>query len=154
MRRREFITLVGGAVTALPSIVRAQQVRKIPTVAYLWHAGNADEESPYYGAVREGFAKLGYSDGANIKLIHRFPNEKPEAFRSMAAELVSMNPDVLMGGGISSAYLKAATATIPIGAVPCRVSHKRKSAIHANVRRGDGLGCDTTRTGTSDFRRT
>jgi putative tryptophan/tyrosine transport system substrate-binding protein len=114
MRRRGFLTLFGGAVAALPSIVRAQQARKIPTVAYLWHAGNADEEEPYFGAIREGFSKLGYTDGANIKLIHRFPNEKPEAFRSMAAELVSLNPDVLMGGGISSAYLKAATATIPI----------------------------------------
>jgi putative ABC transport system substrate-binding protein len=114
MRRREFITLFGGAVTALPSIARAQQARKFPSVAYLWHAGNAEEEEPYFGAIREGFAKLGYTDGANIKLIHRFPNEKPDAFRSMAAELVSLNPDVLMGGGISSSYLKEATVTIPI----------------------------------------
>jgi putative tryptophan/tyrosine transport system substrate-binding protein len=114
MRRREFITLIGGAMGALPALARAQQASKIPTVAYLWHAGNADEEVPYFGAVRDGFAKLGYVDGHNFKLIHRFPNEKPEAFRSMAAELVSMNVDVLMGGGIAAPYLKEATATIPI----------------------------------------
>jgi putative ABC transport system substrate-binding protein len=114
MRRREFITLIGGAMGALPTLARAQQASKIPTVAYLWHAGNADEETPYFGAVRDGFAKLDYIDGHNFKLIHRFPNEKREAFRSMAAELVSMNVDVLMGGGIAAPYLKEATATIPI----------------------------------------
>src|SRR5262249_42149827 len=59
-------------------------------------------------------AKLGYLDGKNIKLIHRFPNEIPERFQTMAAELVSMNVDVLMGGGISSSYLKRATDKIPI----------------------------------------
>jgi len=114
MRRREFITLFGGAMAALPTIARAQQAGKIPTVAYLWHAGSADEEEPYFGTLREGFAKLGYMDGRNIKLIHRFPNEKPERFRSMAAELVSMNVDVLMGGGIAAPYLKQATTKIPI----------------------------------------
>jgi putative ABC transport system substrate-binding protein len=113
MRRRDFITLIGGAI-AVPTAAWAQQAKKIPTVAYLWHAGNADEEEPYFSAVGEGFTKLGYTDGQNIKLIHRFPNEKPEAFQSMAAELVSMNVDVLMGGGIAAPYLKEATSTIPI----------------------------------------
>jgi putative ABC transport system substrate-binding protein len=114
MKRREFVALLGGAIAALPDIARAQQAGKIPTVAYLWHAGSADEEEPYFGAIREGFAKLGYVDGRNIKLIHRFPNEVPERFHSMAAELVSMNVDVLMGGGISAPYLKQATTKIPI----------------------------------------
>jgi putative ABC transport system substrate-binding protein len=114
MRRREFIALFGGALAALPIVVRAQQASKIPTVGYLWHAGNADEEEPYFSAIREGFAKLGYIDGRNIKLIHRFPNEVPERFRSMAAELVSTNVDALMGGGVSTSYLKRATSTIPI----------------------------------------
>ena len=114
MRRREFITLLGGAMVVMPRLARAQQGGKIPTVAYLWHAGSADEEEPYFSAIREGFAKLGYIDGRNIKLIHRFPNEVPERFRSMAAELVSMNVDVLMGGSSSASYLKQATTTIPI----------------------------------------
>jgi putative tryptophan/tyrosine transport system substrate-binding protein len=112
MNRRTFMALTGGAV-AWPLVARAQQPH-VPTVAYLWHAGSEAEETPYIGAVREGFAKLGYVEGRNIHLLHRFPNEIPERFEQMAAELVSMNVDVLMGGGISSAYLKRATSTIPI----------------------------------------
>jgi putative tryptophan/tyrosine transport system substrate-binding protein len=114
MRRREFITLLGSATVALPAVAQTQQAGKIPTVAYLWHAGSEAEEEPYFGAIREGFAKLGYIDGRNIELIHRFPNEVPERLRSMAAELVLMNVNVLMGGGTSAPYLKQATTTIPI----------------------------------------
>jgi len=107
-----FLRWLGGALT-LPRTARAQ-AHKVPTVAYLWHAANEAEEEPYIGAIREGFARLGYKDGQNIKLIHRFPNEVPERFQSMAAELVSMNVDVLMGGGIGAPYLKRATDKIPI----------------------------------------
>jgi putative ABC transport system substrate-binding protein len=96
-------------------MVRAQQPGgRIPRVGYLWHAGNEKEEHPYFGALLEGFARLGYVDGRNIKLEHRFPNETPERFRSMAAELVSLNVDVLMGGATSTAYLRDATTKIPI----------------------------------------
>jgi putative tryptophan/tyrosine transport system substrate-binding protein len=62
----------------------------------------------------EGFSKLGYVDGRDFRLLHRFPNEVPERFRSTAAELVSMNVDVLMGGAVASAYLRDATKTVPI----------------------------------------
>lgn len=114
MRRREFVSLIGGTLLSLPRLASAQQPGKVPLVGYLWHTATAEEEQPYYGAVVDGFAKLGYVDGRNIKLIHRFPAEKPELFRSMAAELVSLKPDVLMGGAISTSYLKDATSDIPI----------------------------------------
>jgi putative ABC transport system substrate-binding protein len=113
LRRRQFITLLGGAA-AWPLAARAQQAGKIPTVGYLWHAGSPQEEVPYFGALLEGFARLGYVDGRNIKLEHRFPNETPERFKSMAAELVSLNVDVLMGGAVASPYLRDATTKIPI----------------------------------------
>jgi len=101
-------------MAAAPSIARAQQIRKIPRVGYLWHAGNAQEEHPYFGALLEGFARLGYVDGKNIRFEHRYPNEVPARFKSMAEDLVSLNLDVLMGGSIASSYLKNATAKIPI----------------------------------------
>jgi putative ABC transport system substrate-binding protein len=113
MRRREFVSFLGGAA-AWPLAARAQTAGKIPKVGYLWHAGSAKEEHPYYEAVIEGFAKLGYVNGRNIVLEHRFPDEKPERFTSMAAELIAMNPDVLMGGSVASFYLYAATKTVPI----------------------------------------
>ena len=115
MKRREFITLIGGAA-ASPLAARAQApTGKIHTVGILWHAGNRQGEEPNFTALMEGFDKLGYVDGKNIRFVHRFPNEMPERFSSMAAELVAMNPDVLIGIGVTVApYLKAATSTIPI----------------------------------------
>src|SRR5262245_60397347 len=115
VRRRNVFSLIGGALVALPRVTRAQQLSgKIPRVGYLWHAGDAKEEHPYFEALLEGFARLGYFDGRNIKLEHRFPNETPERFKSMAAELVSLNVDVLMGGASAAAYLRDATTKIPI----------------------------------------
>lgn len=111
MKRRQFIASMAAAV---PVLARAQQAGRIPTVAYLWHAGTPQEEEPYYSALRDGFARLGYREGRNLSLLHRFPNEIPDRFRAMAEELVAMNVDVLMGGGISAPYLKRATSRIPI----------------------------------------
>jgi ABC transporter substrate binding protein len=113
--RREFITLVGGAASAWPLPARAQDRRRVPRVGVLWHAASAEEEGALFTALVEGFRALGYIDGQNIILEHRFPNEMPERFRSMAAELVSLNVDVLVSSGNNAAsYAKNATATIPL----------------------------------------
>jgi putative ABC transport system substrate-binding protein len=114
VERRHFLQLVGSALAAAPTAALSQTTQKIPTVAYLWHAGNPSEESPYYEALLEGFAKLGYVEGRNIRIIHRFPDEKPERFKAMAEELIAMKVDVLMSGAIGSGYLRDATKTIPI----------------------------------------
>lgn len=104
MRQREFITVFGGAATAWPLAARSQQSEKIPRVAYLWHAGSAKEEAPYYDALLEGFSKLGYVDGRNIILLHRFPNEIPDNFRRMAAEISSLAAvDSIFGADIGRA---------------------------------------------------
>ena len=115
MRRREFIAVLGGAVAAWPLAARAQQRDKIPRVGVLWHAGSAEEEGPNFNALVEGFNALGYVDQNNIRLEHRFPNEVPDRFRSMAAELVASKVDVLVGVGTATApYAKNATTTIPV----------------------------------------
>jgi len=96
-------------------MVGAQAIAKIPRVGVLWHAGSAEEEGRYFTGLIEGLLDLGYTDGQNIILEHRFPNEKPDRFRKMAAELVALNVDVLVGVGSQTAfYVKDATETIPI----------------------------------------
>jgi putative ABC transport system substrate-binding protein len=115
MRRREFITLLGGAAAGWPRAARAQQLKKIPTIGALWHAGSAEEEGPYYRGLADGFKALGYIGGRNIAFEHRFPNEIPEQFKSMAAEIVSLNVDVMVGVGDHAAvYLRNASSTIPL----------------------------------------
>jgi putative ABC transport system substrate-binding protein len=114
MKRREFIALVGGAA-AWPLAAHAQQQVRNPRVGVLWHAGSAEEEGAYFKALLEGFNGLGYVEGRNITLEHRFPNETPDRFRSMAAELVSSKVDVLVSVGVlASPYAKSATTTIPV----------------------------------------
>lgn len=114
MRRRDFITLTCGTIVALPTVTRAQ-ARKPPRIGVLWHAGSADEEGAYYRALVQGFRDLGYVDGNNIIIEHRFPNEMPDRFRRMAAELVALSVDVLISVGTQTAhYAKNATSTIPV----------------------------------------
>src|SRR5215204_4658512 len=63
----------------------------------------------------QGFRDLGYEHGRNIILEHRFPNESPERFRSMADELVALKVDVLVAVGTNTApYAREATSTIPV----------------------------------------
>ena len=112
MKRRDVMVLIAGAA-AWPMVVRAQQRHRVPKVGVLWHAADADGEWPYYGCLLEGFEELGYSQG-KIELIHRFPDEKPEKFQGMAAELVALAPDVLVGVGGAAPYVKKASSTIPM----------------------------------------
>jgi putative tryptophan/tyrosine transport system substrate-binding protein len=115
MRRRDLIVLIGGGVAALPFRTLAQRPGKIPTVGILWHAGGPEQEGPYFTAMLDGFRDLGYVADQNIKFEHRFPNEVSDRFRSMAAELVALKVDVLVGVGVNaSPVVKDATDTIPV----------------------------------------
>jgi putative tryptophan/tyrosine transport system substrate-binding protein len=115
MRRRKFITLIGGVAATWPLAARGQPAKKMPKVGVLWHAGSAEQETPFFGSLLEGFKSLGYVDGQNIKFVHRFPNEIPERFKSMGAELVSLEIDVLVVVGNNAApYANNLTTTIPV----------------------------------------
>ena len=97
MKRRQFIKLIGGAAAAWPLATRAQQSsNKIPVVGVLWHAGSADEEDVYLSVLVKAFNDLGYVEGKNIHLDHRFPAENPDRFRILARELVDEKPDVII----------------------------------------------------------
>lgn len=115
MKRREFIAVIGAATIGYPLAAMPQDRGRIPRVGVLWHAANAEEEQPYFRVLTEGLRKLGYVEGRNIILEHRFPNEIPERFKSMATELVSLNVDVLVSSGAVATFaLRDATKTIPV----------------------------------------
>jgi ABC-type uncharacterized transport system substrate-binding protein len=114
MLRRRFMTILGCAAV-WPLGAQAQQRSKVPRVGILWHAGSAEEEAVYLSAVTQGLADLGYIDGKSIALEHRFPNEEPERFVSLASELVSLRVDVLVAvTRLAAVAAQRATTTIPI----------------------------------------
>src|SRR3954466_6593236 len=96
MRRREFITLLGGTAAAWPFPSGAQQRKAIPRVGVLWHAASASQEEEYLTALTRAFRELGYVEGRNIELDHRFPAEQPERFRMLAQELAESRVDVIV----------------------------------------------------------
>jgi len=111
-----------------------------PRIGVLWHAANIEEETPYYQSLIEGFRQLAYIPDRNIALEHRFPDEKLELFTRMAAELVSLKPDVLVAVGSAAPYMKQATATIPtvFSTCPTRSAPgwSRRFAVRAATPRG------------------
>jgi putative ABC transport system substrate-binding protein len=115
VRRREFITLISGVAT-WPLAARAQQPsNKIPVVGVLWHASSAEEEDVYLGPLRKAFNDLGYTEGKNIHLEHRFPAENPQHFQTMARELVDLKPDAIIAvTTLGAVDVKRLTNTIPI----------------------------------------
>lgn len=115
MRRREFIALLGGTAASWPLPARAQQRKAMPRVGVLWHAANAKQEEEYLGALTKAFHELGYFEGKNIELDHRFPAEQPERFRALAQELAKSKVDVIVAvTGLAAQEAKRATGTIPI----------------------------------------
>jgi putative tryptophan/tyrosine transport system substrate-binding protein len=115
MRRRDFLSIVAGAA-AWPIQVNAQQSsNRIPVVGVLWHASNADEEDVYLSVLRKAFHDLGYTEGKNIVLEHRFPAENPDRFRTLGQELIDLKPDAIIAiTALGAVTLTRLTQTIPI----------------------------------------
>jgi putative tryptophan/tyrosine transport system substrate-binding protein len=115
MRRREFIVLAGGAAASWPFAVRAQQASRMPKVGVLWHASRVEEEKGPLIAFRRGLKEVGYIEGENIIVEHRFPNEDPVLFKQYAEELAALKPDALATVTRPAAIaMTRATTTIPI----------------------------------------
>jgi putative ABC transport system substrate-binding protein len=113
MRRREFITLVGGAAT-WPLTARAQQQPVHPLIGVLSPLSAALAARNLVG-FRSGLRDLGYLEGRDVTLALRYGNGAPERMPPLAQELVALKPDVLVIGGARSGALaaQAATRTIP-----------------------------------------
>src|SRR5437667_7076308 len=112
MRRREFITMLGGAAAAWPLRARAQ-ASKIHRIGALY-IGIADEAS-FKQALREGMSELGYVEGKNIEFEFRSAEGKLDRLPQLAAELVRLKVDVIVALYVPCALAaKQATQEIPI----------------------------------------
>ena len=113
MRRREFITLLGGAAVAWPLAVRAQQPGKLPTIGFLGGASQSGWTS-WTGAFVERLRELGWIDGRTVIIEYRWAEGRKERFAEIAAEFVRLKVDVIVTSGAAGTAVKAATSTIPI----------------------------------------
>ena len=113
LRRRQFITLLGGAAVAWPLAARAQQA--MPVIGYL-HSASPEPYAAMIAAFRNGLAEVGYFDGQNVTIDHRWAEGQFNRLPALAAELVARRPAILVaaGGDVSAAAAKAATTTVPI----------------------------------------
>jgi putative ABC transport system substrate-binding protein len=114
MRRREFITLVGGAAAAWPLAARAQQSHRVPRLGVLL-PGTPTSFAPRTRAFVEGLRDLGYVEGRTIAIEWKWGQDRVDRLPDLAAELVGSQVDVIVTGGTPAARaLKNATRTIPI----------------------------------------
>jgi putative tryptophan/tyrosine transport system substrate-binding protein len=116
IRRRDFISLLGGAAAAWPLAARGQQrggMRRIGV--FLPGAADDPEYQARMEAFRQGLAELGWSDGGNVRIDARWGSGDADRYRQYAAELVALAPDVLVAAtSVVAAALQRETRSVPI----------------------------------------
>jgi putative ABC transport system substrate-binding protein len=113
MRRRDFITLLGGAAAALPLAARGQQSGRVRRVGVLVGAENDAETQARVAAFRQGLAALGWIEGRNLHVDYRFGGNADRLGASVA-DMVGLAPDVIVSSPQGLEPLRQATGTIPI----------------------------------------
>lgn len=115
MRRREFTVLIGSAAVTWPLAARAQRSEKVRLIGIL--LANPEKDAigeKRLAAFRDGLAELGWIEGRNVRFAIRWAGGNVERMRTFAAELVSLNPDLILTYSTAAiAAMKAATTSIP-----------------------------------------
>jgi putative ABC transport system substrate-binding protein len=113
MKRREFITLLGGAA-AWPVAAKAQEPGKLPTIGYLGSGGPITQRA-WVEAFVQRLRELGWSEGRTVAIEYRWGEGRAERYAEIAAEFVRLKVDVILAGGTEAAIAaKQATSIIPI----------------------------------------
>src|SRR5260221_13466244 len=116
MRRREFITLLGGAAVAWPFAARAQQPDRVRRIGVLMAFAESDREAQsWVAAFREELSKLGWTGGRNIEIDTRWATADVESMQRFAKELVALQSDLILTSSTpATAAMLQQTRTIPI----------------------------------------
>lgn len=110
MRRREFITLAGGAAIALPRIVRAQQL----PLMVIFNSGTPSTQVKNLAAFRRGLKEAGLAEGQNVAVEFVWAENRFDGLEALAAEVVARRPAVIVSNTLAAIRAKSSTTTIPI----------------------------------------
>jgi putative ABC transport system substrate-binding protein len=135
MRRRQFITLLGGAAAAWPSIAHAQQPGKLPTIGFLGGATPATA-GQWFAALVQRLRELGWIEGRTVAIEVRWADGRLERFAEIAAEFVRLKVNVIVTSGPPVFAAKQATSVIPI--VFATVADPLASGLVASLARPGG----------------
>jgi putative ABC transport system substrate-binding protein len=115
MKRREFITLLGGAAATWPLAARAQQTDRVRRIGVLSSLARDDQDNNVrIAAFQQRLQQLGWTDGHNVRIDYRFVAGNSENYPKYAAELIALAPDVILAPGPSLAPMLQATRTVPV----------------------------------------